>query len=164
MRNLNARPWQLLSFLMLFVLFLLTACGEEEDHAQNVSTNPAVKARADALFSAMQKGDDEEIIKQYSKNFFERRSSQAWLAKMKALIKERGPIRSYSLARSQADTRFSGKFYILEYNTVHDGNKRIHHTITFLLPVNGGGIQLNGHKMVPWEAAPEKSKGVAAQP
>jgi len=142
-------------FLLLFLLGLvlnLTACGDGEERAHNVSTNPAVEARARALFDAMQSGDDAQILKQYSKGFFAKRSPQEWLDNMKALMAERGPIRSFKLARSQADTRFSGKFYILEYNTVHDGNKRLHHTVTFLLPVEGGDIQLNGHKIVPWEA------------
>jgi len=34
---------------------------------------------------------------------------------------------------------------------VHTGQKRLHHVVTFLLPVEGGGIQLNGHKITPWE-------------
>jgi hypothetical protein len=135
----------------VLVLLLLVACGDGEDRAYNVSTNPAIEARARALFEAMQSGDDALIIKQYNKGFFAKRSSQQWLSKMKAQMKERGPIRSFKLARSQADTRFSGKFYILEYNTVHNGNKRLHHTVTFLLPVEGGDIQLNGHKIVSWE-------------
>jgi len=135
----------------LFIVLALTACGDEGERAHNVSTNPAVEARARALFDAMQSGDDAQIIKQYNKGFFVKRSSQEWLDNMKAMMAERGPIRSFKLARSQADTRFSGKFYILEYNTVHNGNKRLHHTVTFLLPVNGGDIQLNGHKIVPWE-------------
>jgi hypothetical protein len=135
----------------VLVLLLLSACGDGEDRAYNVSTNPAVEARARVLFEAMQSGDDAQIIKQYNKGFFAKRSSQEWLAKMKAQMAERGPMRDFILRRSQADTRFSGKFYILEYETVHDGNKRLHHVLTFLLPVTGGDIQLNGHKITPWE-------------
>lgn len=134
-----------------FIVLTLTACSEGDDRAYNVSTNPAIEKRAAKLFDAMQSGDDEQIIKQYYKAFFAKRPPQVWLEQMKVMMAERGPIRSYKLARSQADTRFSGKFYILEYNTVHNGNKRLHHTLTFLLPVTGGEIQLNGHKIVPWE-------------
>ena len=76
-----------------------------------------------------------------------------WVDNMKRLMADRGPLQSYILRRSQADTRFSGKFYILEYETVHTGNKRLHHLITILLPVEGGEMQLVGHKMTPWEAA-----------
>ena len=139
--------------LLLVVTMLLgmLACSDGEDRAYNVSTNPAVEAQAAALFTAMQSGDDAQIIAQYNKGFFAKRSEREWLDNMKTLMAERGPIRSYQLARSQADTRFSGKFYILEYNTVHDGNKRLHHVVTFLLPVEGGDIQLNGHKITPWE-------------
>jgi hypothetical protein len=140
----------------VLVLLLLTACGDGEDRAYNVSTNPAIEARAATLFEAMQRGDDEAIIKQYNKAFFAKRSPQGWLEKMKVQMKERGPMTAFYLRRSQADTRFSGKFYILEYETVHDGKKRLHHVLTFLLPVTGGDIQLNGHKITPWETDVEE--------
>ncbi|NOX90988.1 MAG: hypothetical protein GXP18_00630 [Gammaproteobacteria bacterium] len=136
----------------MLMLLTLTACGEGGgERTLNVSTNPAIEALAGKLFDAIQKGNDEEIIQQYNEVFFAKRSPQQWLDNIKALIAERGPMRAYHLRRSQADTRFSGKFYMLEYETVHTGNKRLHHVLTFVLPVTGGDIQLNGHKITPWE-------------
>jgi len=135
----------------LLMLLTLTACDEGEERALNVSTNPAIEVLAGQLFDAIQSGDDEQIIKQYNDAFFAKRSPKQWLDNIKALKAERGPMRAYHLRRSQADTRFSGKFYMLEYETVHTGNKRLHHVLTFLLPVTGGDIQLNGHKITPWE-------------
>lgn len=137
--------------LALLMVLALTACGDGEERAYNISTNPAVEAQAAKLFEAMQNGDDALIVAQYNKGFFSRRSEQEWLDSMKRMMAERGPMRAHHLRRSQADTRFSGKFYILEYETVHTGQKRLHHVVTFLLPVEGGGIQLNGHKITPWE-------------
>ncbi len=141
--------------LGLLLLLTLTACGEGGERALNVSTNPAIETLAGTLFDAIQNGDNELIIKQYNHAFFAKRSSQQWLDNLKALTAERGPMRAHHLRRSQADTRFSGKFYMLEYETVHTGNKRLHHVLTFLLPVTGGGIQLNGHKITPWETDEE---------
>jgi len=140
---------------VLLLLVLLTACGEGEERALNVSTNPAIETLAGKLFDAMQSGDDELVIKQYNSAFFAKRSPEQWLENLKALMAERGSMRAYHLRRSQADTRFSGKFYMLEYETVHTGNKRLHHVLTFLLPVTGGDIQLNGHKITPWETDKE---------
>ncbi len=134
----------------LLMLLTLSACGEGE-RALNVSTNPAIEALAGTLFDAMQNGDDEQIIQQYDEVFFSKRSPKQWLDNIQALTADRGPMQAYHLRRSQADTRFSGKFYMLEYETVHTGNKRLHHVLTFLLPVTGGDIQLNGHKITPWE-------------
>jgi hypothetical protein len=54
------------------------------------------------------------------------------------------------LRQSQADTRFSSKFYILKYMVVHEGNKRVNRLITLLLPVEGGDIKIIGHKMTSW--------------
>jgi len=137
----------------LFPLFLLLALGacSDSDRALNAATNPAVQERVDALFEAMKAGDFERVGDLYYEKFFARLSREQWLSDMKALLEERGPMRAYHLRRSQADTRFSGKFFILEYETVHTGSKRLHHTVTLLLPVEGGDIQLVGHKMTPWE-------------
>ncbi len=143
---------QVLGFLLLLTL---AACGENGERALNVSTNPAIEVLSNTLFDAIQNGDDALIIKQYNNVFFAKRSQEQWLNNLETLMAERGPMRAYHLRRSQADTRFSGKFYMLEYETVHTGNKRLHHVLTFLLPVTGGNIQLNGHKITPWETDKE---------
>ena len=145
------RQWGLGWILSLLMVLMLIACSEGEDRAYNVSANPAIEELAAKLFEAMQNGDDAQIVAQYNKGFFAKRSEQEWLGSMKRMMAERGPMRAHHLRRSQADTRFSGKFYILEYETVHTGQKRLHHVVTFLLPVEGGDIQLNGHKITPWE-------------
>ncbi|MDT8382924.1 MAG: hypothetical protein RRB22_00755 [Gammaproteobacteria bacterium] len=137
--------------LLLLILVGLPACDDSE-RAYNPSTNPAVEARATALFEAMKAEDYGQVVAQYYEKFFAQRSKEEWVDAMKRLLAERGPLQRHILRRSQADTRFSGKFYILEYETVHDGDKRLHHVITVVLPVEGGEMQLVGHKMTPWEA------------
>lgn len=134
----------------VIVLIGLVAC-EDGERAYNPTANPAVEAQAAALFEAMKAEDYERVTSLYFDKFFVKRSKPQWIERMKNLIAERGPMQSYILRRSQADTRFSGKFYILEYETVHTGNKRLHHVVTILLPVEGGEMQLVGHKMTPWE-------------
>jgi hypothetical protein len=141
------------SFLVVILLGLLACDGD--DRAYNVTANPAVEAQAAALFEAMKAENYEQVVAQYDEKFFVQRSQTDWVDSMKRLLAERGPLQRYILRRSQADTRFSGKFYILEYETVHTGNKRLHHLITIVLPVKGGGMQLVGHKMTPWEATDE---------
>lgn len=160
MQNLMVRFRILLG---IAVLLGLTACEEGEQRAYNVSTNPAVQARAVGLLKAMQEGNDEQIVKHYDKTFFVQQPQKEWLDKLKAIMAERGPMRSYYLSRSQADTRFTGKFYILEFNSVHNGRKRLHHLITLLTPVQGGGIKLIGHKMTPWEAETDDDAGAAVK-
>ncbi len=152
-----------LKFLFVLLLLALGACGGSDDRAYNVASNPAVKAQAEALFVAMQSGDDAQLVAQYNDGFFGKRSEKEWLDSIKAFMTERGPMTAYHLRRSQADTRFSGKFYILEYETVHTGNKRLHHVVTFLLPVSGGAIQLNGHKITPWETDLSETDSVAPE-
>lgn len=151
MRSLMTQSWLLLGIL---VLQGLVAC-DDGGRAYNATANPAVEAQAAALFEAMKAENYEQVVAQYDKKFFAKRSPTEWVDNMKRLMAERGPMQRYILRRSQADTRFSGKFYILEYETVHTGNKRLHHLMTILLPVEGGEMQLVGHKMTPWEATDE---------
>lgn len=128
----------------------VVACDGGEH--QNAMNNPAVESRVGTLLEAIKAQDFEQATAQYDEIFFKIRAPQTWVDTLKAHLAERGPMTSYHLRRSQADTRFSGKFYILEYETVHEGSKRLHHLITLRRPVEGGGIQLIGHKITPWEA------------
>ncbi len=136
--------------LILLSVLGLAGCGDGE-RGYNTATNPAVQERAEALLEAMKAEDFERVADQYYEKFFAKFSREQWLTSMKTLLAERGPMRAFHLRRSQADTRFSGKFFMLEYETVHTGNKRLHHIVTLLLPVTGGDIRLAGHKMTPWE-------------
>ena len=135
--------------LITLLTMLLFAC-DNSDRGANTSTNPEVAKQAAALLDAIKIADYELAIKQYPDSFFVKQTREGWKKKLKTLNEERGTMRSYELKRSQADTRFSGKFFILEYMVVHEGNKRVNHIITLIAPVMGGAIKLIGHKMTPW--------------
>lgn len=135
--------------LVSLLLFALSSCGDSKRSA-NVVSNSIVTEKAERLFEAIKAQDYDLVIKQYPESFFARQPSEAWIEKLKRIAVDRGPMRSYTLKKSQADTRFSGKFYILEYMAVYDGNKRANHLITFLAPVEGGEIKIIGHKISPW--------------
>jgi hypothetical protein len=136
----------------LSLILFIAGCDGDAEQALNPSSNPAVEARAGVLLEALRDGDYERVNQQYDESFFTRRAPEEWSDHLKTFITERGPMTTYQLRRAQADTRFSGKFFMLEYETVHTGNKRLHHILTLILPVNGGGIQIIGHKLTPWEA------------
>jgi len=135
------------------LLLLLSACGEKGN--PNADSNPVVEEKAAAIFKALQAEDYDAALAQYDEGFFKTQSPEAWRDKLKAVLAERGPLREWHLRRSQADTRFSGKFFLYEYETVHDGNKRLHHLMTFLWPVNDEEIRLLGHKITPWQEGEE---------
>ncbi len=135
------------------LLLLLGACGEKGN--PNVDNSPHVTEKAVAVFKALQAEDYDAALAQYDEGFFRTQSPQAWRDELKALIAERGPLREWHLRRSQADTRFSGKFFLYEYTTVHAGNKRLHHLMTFVWPVNDDQIRLLGHKITPWQLGEE---------
>lgn len=136
---------------VLALTFSVTACDSGEQG--NAMHNPVVEAKVGKLFAAIKAEKYEQVLAQYHQSFFNIRAPEAWVDELKAHLAERGPLQAYHLRRSQADTRFSGKFFILEYETVHTGNKRLHHLLTLVLPVEGGEIRLLGHKITPWEVA-----------
>jgi hypothetical protein len=139
----------------LLLLSALTACGNSEQEQGNPMSNPAIEAMADKVLETIKAGDYDALVNLYGENFYKTKAPEQWTEELKGFIAERGPIQSFSLRKSQADTRFSGKFYILEYNSVHDGNKRLHHLITIVSPVEGGEPHIVGHKITPWEAKGE---------
>lgn len=126
-----------------------SACDSGEQG--NAMHDPAVEARVGGLLEAIKAEEYAQALGFYHESFFKIRTPEGWVDELKAYLAERGPMQTYHLRRSQADTRFSGKFYILEYETVHTGNKRLHHLLTLVRPVEGGDIRLLGHKITPWE-------------
>jgi hypothetical protein len=110
-----------------------------------------VKAKAEALLQALQQGDLDQAMVQYDEGFFQQRSREAWRQTLSDLLAERGPMKSYEYVRGEVSTRYSATFYILQYNSTHQGNKRLRHIITLLWPVDGEKLLLTGHKTRAWE-------------
>ena len=139
--------------LAALLLSLLGACGEKGN--PNIDSNPVVEKKAAAVFAALQAGDYDTVLALYDEGFFKTQTREGWRDKLKAFMAERGPMTAWHLRRSQADTRLSGKFFLYEYETVHDGDKRLHHLMTFVWPVNEDEIKLLGHKITPWQVGEE---------
>lgn len=139
------------TLFIVLLLALLAACTTGDGNP-NTDSNPIVEEKAAAVFNGMKSGDYDAVLAQYDDGFFKMQSRDEWREELKRVMAERGPMTEWHLRRSQADTRFSGKFFLYEYETVHDGNKRLHHLMTFLWPVSEDEIILLGHKITPWQA------------
>ena len=139
------------TFLLAILLVSnLSSCEGSSNRSINAVSNNAVTEKAELLMNAIKDQDYDRVIKQYPDSFFTRQPSEAWVEKLKRITVERGPMQSFELKKSQADTRFSGKFYILEYMAIYNGKNRANHLITFLAPVEGGELKIIGHKISPW--------------
>lgn len=126
-------------FLLCVGLFLLPSCtpSQPEGHA--------VDDTAKAYFEALQSGDLEKVMTFYAEDFFKTIPREQWQERLQHLLQDQGPVQSYSLAGKQADTRYSAKFYIYQYNTQHAG-KRVQHILTFIRPVDDTSkVKLVGH-------------------
>lgn len=145
------------NYFLIFLLVAVFSACDDNKRASNVVSNPVVVEKAEVLMRAIKDQDYDRVIKQYPASFFNREPSEAWIERLKRIIVDRGSMRSFKLVKSQADTRFSGKFYILEFMAVYDGNKRANHLITFLAPVEGGDVKIIGHKISPWLAESENA-------
>lgn len=133
-------------FIPLLLVVSLAALFAGCTQYSNVS---AVDPMAKALFEALKNGDLDKVMSMYDDEFFIRFSKEEWRHKLQRLTTELGPIKAYSFRNKQADSRFSGKFYIYQYDTIHEGKNnhetRAKHTITFIQPINSPEIKLVGH-------------------
>lgn len=135
--------YQISRVLSVCLLVLgLSACQSPVD------SGPNADAIVKAYFEDFVKGDVEKLLTYYSDEFYKMYPKETWRTKLQDLFKKYGKAHSYSIATRQADTRFSGKFFIYRYDTRHDNNKRIKHIVTFLRPVDAAGtVVLVGHKI-----------------
>jgi len=124
---------------------LVAGCGQ---HASVSSVDPLAKEYFDALKS----GDLDKAISMYSDEFFERFPKTTWRQQLQRLSTELGSIKAYSFRNKQADSRYSGKFYIYQYDTIHESGEgkeqRAKHTITFIQSINSDDIKLVGHRII----------------
>lgn len=142
---------RMVRFLALTVLLVLGLAACERGGDTNPIDDPVVEQKAAALLDALKAGDLDTALAQYGDGFFQSRSREEWRARLAKIDAERGHMQAYILRRAQGDTRFSGKFYILEYEGVYQGRQRVNHILTLVAPVGGDEVQLVGHKLTPWE-------------
>lgn len=132
-------------YLAIILLVFSAGCGQ---YASVSSVDPLAKE----YFEALKAGNLDKVMGMYSEDFFKSFPEETWRQQLQRLTTELGPIKAYSFRNKQADSRFSGKFYIYQYDTIHkssDGKeKRAKHTITFIQPVNSSDIKLVGHRIV----------------
>jgi hypothetical protein len=137
-------PFNISAFYRCVIIVLLLLSAGCSQHASVSSVDPLAKE----FFEALKNGNIDKAMAMYSDDFFERFPKESWRQKLQRLTTELGPIKAYSFRNKQADSRFSGKFYIYQYDTIHESGgkeKRAKHTITFIQPVNSAEIKLVGH-------------------
>lgn len=133
-----------LAIAFLFLALVAAGCTQ---HASVAAVDPIAKE----FFEALKNGDLDKAMSMYSEDFFARYPQETWRQRLQRLTAELGPIKSYSFRNKQADTRYSGKFYIYQYDTIHEGGsggQRAKHTVTFIQPVDSDDIKLVGHRIV----------------
>lgn len=110
----------------------------------------AVEPTANLVFEDLKRQDVETALTHYSAEFFKGIPKEQWRARLQTFLDKMGPIESYRIRSKQADTRFSGKFYIFKFETVHKKTEKMEkaeHVVTFILPVNGSELKLIAHKI-----------------
>ena len=125
--------------IWLLPIVLLSACSPPQKPVK-------VDHLPQEFFTALKANDLDGAMAFYSKDFFKSRPQEQWRTHLAQLLQQHGPIDKISLRNKQADTRYSGKFYIYQYDTVH-GSKRLKHILTFVRPVDSDEVKLVGHKI-----------------
>ena len=126
---------------LLLLLALLTAGCDAP------MPNLDLKPEVNKLFASLQAQDFDTALTFYSDEFYKGIPREAWKMHLQKFIEVVGPIESFKIRKSQSDTRFSGKFFIYQLETVHKGGKKARHIVTYVLPVDGGDVKLVGHKI-----------------
>lgn len=134
--NLNSAARWLLLMLALVV-------GGCDAPMPNLDLKPEVNK----LFSSLQAKDFDTALTFYSEDFYKAIPREGWKLRLQQFLELMGPIESFKIRNSQADTRYSGKFFIFQLETLHGGDKKARHIVTYILPVDGSDVKLVGHKI-----------------
>lgn len=127
------------------LIVIALACGliACSPGAPDINLEPQVNR----LFSSLQKGDIDTALTFYSDEFYKGIPKEHWRQRLEKFNEHMGPMTSFRIRNRQADTRFSGKFFVFELETVHEGDKKASHIVTFILPVNDDSVNLVAHKI-----------------
>ena len=125
---------------ILFSILLLFGCDRP---MPDLDLTPQVNK----LFSALQSNDIDTALTMYSDEFYKGIPKQYWRAQLQKFHDHMGAMESFRIRNKQADTRFSGKFFVFQLDTVHQGQKKARHILTYVLPVDGSDVRLVGHKI-----------------
>lgn len=127
-------------FALCSVLFL-AACTPPKSDTE-------VDEKAEAIMEAYRQGDVDKILTFYGEAFYKARSDTQWRTELTELFEKNGKVETLSFRNKQADTRFSGKFYIYQFDTVHTNKKRARHILTLIRHVeNMAEIIVIGHQI-----------------
>lgn len=120
---------------MLCLASWLAACS---DPPPKVAASEVVKN----FYQALVDSKVQTALQAYDERFFANKSKQEW----QNYLQELGHLKKFDLNTKQADTRFSGKFYIYQFYTQYDKGKA-REVMTLFLPNGSDTIRIVGHKI-----------------
>jgi len=105
-----------------------------------------VQAEGDKLFTALAASNIDNALALYDDEFFKMHGREQWRQKLDQMRQKLGMLKEYHLRKDFFDTRYSGHFYIFEYQTIYDrGNAW--ETLTFVNPNGSREVKLVGHQV-----------------
>ena len=126
-------------WLLIFGVLVVAGCDAP---MPDLDLTPQVNE----LFVALGQDDMDKVMGFYPDEFFKAFPKEHWRGKLEKFNQFMGTMESYRIRTKQADTRFSGKFFVFQLETIHKDKKKARHIVTFVLPVDGGDVKLVGHK------------------
>lgn len=124
---------------LLLAAVLVTSCSQGLPPAQ-------AQARAESLLSALRDGKLDQAVAMYSDEFFLRQTTAQWRAELQRHQDTLGAMQSFTLRKQQYDSRYSARFYLYEFQTVHERG-RAWQTVTVINPVGTTELKIVGHKI-----------------
>jgi hypothetical protein len=103
--------------------------------------------KVNELFTTLGQGNIDQAMEFYPDEFFKAFPKEYWRERLEKFNQHMGTMESFRIRTKQSDTRFSGKFFVFQLETIHQDNKKARHIVTFVLPVDGSDVKLVGHKI-----------------
>ncbi len=123
---------------MAVFLIMLGACSAAPRNEVKASV------LVNKLYTALQHQRWNEAISLYGRKFYEGHSRSEWLAKLKSIQKELGPMQGRTLIFKRKDPRFHYDVYMFSWHVKY-AHGESHDIITLFQDVNGGKLMIVGH-------------------
>lgn len=127
------------TILLLPLLLAVVACSQ--------GLPPQVaEQQAQHLLQTLKDGDIDATLALYDDEFYQARPKETWRKELNTLAEELGPMESFVLRKQHYDSRYSARFYLYEYQTIHERGKAWQ-TLTLINPVGTEELKIVGHQI-----------------
>lgn len=104
------------------------------------------REQAQNLLQTLKADGPDAALALYSDEFYNARPEEQWQRELHKLFDELGAMESFVLRKEHYDSRYSARFYLFEYQTIHARGKAWQ-ILTVINPVGTDELKIVGHQI-----------------